>query len=296
MEELELKKYQTAGRIGAEIKEEVLKMIKPGMKILEVAEFIENEIRKRGGKPAFPVNISINELAAHYTPCHQDEQIINATDFVKIDIGVHVDGYIGDMAFTYSANDNNLISASQQVLDAGISVLKPGVTVGEIGKAIEEKAKSLNIGLITNLTGHTLERYVFHGTPSIPNIENRSDYQLHIGEVVALEPFVVRSNGSVKETSVKEIFRYLQDKSVRLPEARKILELARDEYERFPFAKRWLYEHFSPVKISIALRELERVHAIESYPVLKDMRGIPIAQTEDTIVIRDKPLITTRLI
>jgi len=295
MDENEIQKYKRAGKIGAEIKRDALKMIKPGMKILELANFIEGEIKKNGAKPAFPVNISINEIAAHYTPSYDDDRSIQEGDLVKIDMGTHVDGYISDMAFTYCSKENPLIKGVQEVLDSAIKILKPNLTVGEIGKHIEAKVKSLGLGLIVNLSGHTLERHVFHGSPSIPNIVNNSQYKLSVGEVIALEPFVCQINGNVKETNVCEIYRYLQNKSVRSSEGRKILELARDEYEGFPFAKRWLHEFFSPVKISIALRELERVNAIESYPVLKDMRNTPIAQAEDTIIIQDLPIITTRL-
>ncbi|MFH1364723.1 MAG: type II methionyl aminopeptidase [Candidatus Aenigmatarchaeota archaeon] len=294
MDENVLKKYITAGKIAAEVKSDVLKIIKPGMKILDLAEFIEGELKKKGAKPAFPVNISINEIAAHYTPSHDDTKIIQPGDLVKIDIGTQVDGYVGDMAFTYSSEKNPLISAAEEVLESAIQILKPGITVGEIGKAIEEKANSLGFGLIVNLTGHTLDKHVFHGTPSIPNVDNDSKYELKNDEVIAIEPFLVKTNGYVKESSPTEIYRYLQDKSVRLPEARKILQITRDDYEKFPFAKRWLHEFFSPVKISMALRELERVSAIESYPVLKDMRIVPISQAEHTIIIQDNPIVTTR--
>jgi len=288
-----LDKYVEAGRICSEVKKRVLKIIKPGMKILDLAELIEKEIEKLGGKPAFPPNISINDIAAHYTPSFGDERIINTDDLVKIDIGVHIDSYIGDMAFTYCSKSNKLIRCAEEALKAGIDVIKPGVRLSEISKAIHDKIIESGFGVIVNLTGHTLDRYVFHGSPSIPNIETESRHIFKEGDVIALEPFVAEDNGYVKDSSPIEIYRYLQDKPVRLLEARKILDMAKNQFSSLPFAKRWLYKYFSHVKISLALKQLESVGAVETYPVLKEINGRKIAQAEHTIIVDKEPIITT---
>lgn len=290
-----LKKYKLAGQIDAKVTASVLVAAKPGARLLDLAELAERKIKELGGMPAFPVNISVNDLAAHYTPTPNDQTVINPGDVVKIDIGTHVDGYIGDMAVTYCSERNPLVDASQKVLQAAIDVARPGATPSEIGSAIESKAKDLGFGVIVNLTGHGLDRFVFHGFPSIPNTSVGSDYQFQDGDVIAIEPFVTASNSQVKESGFTEIYRYLMDKPVRLLEARKILAMARDQWMGLPFAKRWLSIDFSPIKISMALRQLEQVEAIESYPALKHVSGQAISQAEHTIIIKDKPIITTLL-
>ncbi len=295
MEPEVLEKYKKAGRICAEIKKEVFPKLKPGMLILELAEEIEKKIRDKGGKPAFPVNISINDVAAHYTPTLNDETKIGEGELVKVDVGVHVDGYIGDMAFTYCSKPSPLISGAEKVLEKAIGVIKPGVTVAEIGNAIEKAVSELKLGVIVNLTGHTLQRFVFHGRPSIPNVSNNINFSFKEGDVIALEPFITESNGFIKESGAVEIYRHLMDRPVRLTEARKILAMARDEWHSLPFAKRWLYKKFSPVKVSMALRQLEMVGAIETYPVLKEAEGKPIAQAEHTIIVEKEPVVTTRI-
>ena len=288
-------KYLKAGRICAEIRDELSGMLKPGTGLLKIAETIDRKIHEKGGKPAFPVNISVNEIVAHYTPSASDARTINPGDLMKIDIGVHVDGYIGDMAFTYCSEPSSLIKCCEKCIEAALEVIRPGVTVSRISKAIEDTAKNDGLGLIVNLTGHTLERYVFHGSPSIPNVQNTSTHKFKEGDVIALEPFVTQSNGFVKDSGTVEIYRYLMDRPVRLPEARKILALAREEYSELPFAKRWLYRHFSPVKVSLALRQLEAAGAIETYPVLREIEGKKVAQSEHTIIVMDEPVVTTRL-
>ncbi len=295
MEKEALEKYIKAGMICAEIRQEVSGMLRPGAKLLSLAEEIEKKIQHKGGKPAFPVNISVNEITAHYTPPFNDERVIGKGDLVKIDIGVHVDGYIGDMAFTYCSDPNPLVKCSEECVQAAIGVIKPGVMISQISKAIEDCAKGHGFGIIVNLTGHTLERYVFHGSPPIPNVSNNSNHKFKEGDVIAIEPFVTNSNGYVKDSGNVEIYRYLRDRPVRLPEARKILELAREEYHELPFAKRWLFKQFSPIKVSLAIRQLEAAGALESYPVLKETEGRPVAQSEHTIIVKDEPIVTTRL-
>ena len=130
MEKEILEKYLKAGKIGAGARALALEKARPGLNILELAEAIEDFIIKNGARPAFPVNISINELAAHYTPAPDEKRTIQPGDLVKIDIGVEVEGYIGDLAFTYCSEKSPLIDAANKAVKAGIAVIKPGVTVG----------------------------------------------------------------------------------------------------------------------------------------------------------------------
>ena len=109
-------KYIKAGRIAAEVREASRELILPDANIFDVAEKIEKMIRDRGAEPAFPVNISINDVAAHYTPMNKDEIKIKKGDVVKVDIGTHVDGYVGDTAYTISLDKKHekLVEASQE--------------------------------------------------------------------------------------------------------------------------------------------------------------------------------------
>ena len=290
-----LEKYKKAGRLAAQARNLAIGMCRPGVKLLDIAERAEEHIIRNGGRPAFPVNISVNDIAAHYTPMHGDGKVVEEEDLVKIDVGAHVDGYIGDTAATWSSGSHELVKAVERVLRDAIKVLRPGVTVGEIGSAIEGSAESQGVGLILNLTGHTLDRYVFHGQPAILNTSNDSRHAFREGDVIAIEPFTCHDNGHVKEGGVTEIYRFLQRRPVRLPEARRILELAEGDYRSLPFAKRWLYKEVSPVKVALAMRQLESVMALEPYSVLREVSGMSIAQAEHTIIIQGKPLVTTRL-
>ncbi len=295
MEKEVIDKYRKAGRIAGEARELALRKTRPGVKLLDIAEEVKAYIIRKGAQPAFPLNVSVNDIAAHYTPTYNDERVIGKDDLVKLDVGAHVDGYIGDTAATWSARPHDLVKAVERVLKDAIKILKPGTRVGEIGTTIQESADAQGVGLISNLTGHGLDRYVFHGEPSIMNTRNDSGHVLKEGDVIAIEPFTCPTNGFVKESGTTEIYRFLQRRPVRLPEARKILDIAENKYHSLPFAKRWLYKEVSPIKVSLAMRQLEGVMALEPYPVLREVSGKPIAQAEHTIIIQDKPIVTTMI-
>ena len=106
-----------AGKISEQVKEWIRPQIKKGMLLLELAEKIEEKIIELGGKPAFPVNLSIDEIAAHYTPSHNDESVCQG--LLKVDLGVHVKGWVSDTSFSVdlenSEENKRLINNNQMV-------------------------------------------------------------------------------------------------------------------------------------------------------------------------------------
>ncbi|RLG56859.1 MAG: type II methionyl aminopeptidase, partial [Candidatus Hydrothermarchaeota archaeon] len=193
MKEESLSYYKKAGEIAKEVLEEGLKKIKPGVKLLEVAEFVEARIIEKGGKPAFPCNISVNEIAAHYSPTAWDERTFEKGDLVKLDIGVHVNGYIADVAKSIDlgnkGENKKLIEASEEALKNAIDMIKPGVKTSEIGETIEETIKGFGFVPVSNLTGHQLQRWRLHGGMFIPNVKIRGGEEIKEGDVIAIEPF-----------------------------------------------------------------------------------------------------------
>jgi methionyl aminopeptidase len=296
MEKEILEKYIKAGEIAAEVLGYAKGIVKKDMLVVELAEKIEKKISELGAKPAFPVNISINDMTAHYHPAINDKTVIKEEDYVKIDIGVHIDGYIGDTAATVRlAGKDELIKCSEKMLENAIKIIRPGITVGEIGETIENTTKEFGFNPIRNLTGHSLDRYDVHAGLTIPNIKTDSKYQLREDEVIAIEPFCTEGNGLVKDSGSALIFRWIMNRPSRLEEARKILELARDKYEKLPFAKRWIQKEISPLKVELALKELIAVNALYGYQPLREVSSKPVAQSEHSVIVKEKPIILTIL-
>jgi methionyl aminopeptidase len=296
MEKEILDKYIKAGRIAAQVRDYAQLLVKKDALVVDIAEEIEKKIFDLGGRSAFPVNISINNMAAHYHPVLNDKLTIKEEDYVKIDVGVHVDGYIGDTASTIRVDcKDDLIICSEKMLENAIKIIRTGITIGEIGEVIENTAKEFGFNPIRNLTGHSLGHYDVHAGLTLPNVKNDSKYQLREDDVIAIEPFCTSGNGLVKDSGSPLIFRWINDRPTRMTESRKILEMARDRFERLPFAKRWIQKEFSPIKVELSLKELTAANALYGYQPLREVSGKPVAQSEHTLIIRDKPIVTTLL-
>jgi len=295
MEKEVLEKYKKAGEICKEAKELARKELKVGTKVLDLAEKIESFIKKKGAKPAFPVNISINDIAAHYSPDIDDETIIKGGDLVKVDIGVHVDGYIADSAFSVCVGEKShvLITAAEETLKEVLKAIKPEVTVEELSTIIEEVVSSFDVNPIRNLAGHSLERYIQHGGLSIPNSKVPIKQKIKEGTAIGMEVFTTTGEGWVKESSPTLIYRFLRPVPVRLRTSRLIMGFIVDNFQTLPFAKRWLRKIGPKASLELALRELVSKGAISEYPPLREKSGKPVAQAEETVIVLDKPVITT---
>lgn len=288
MDKIEFEKYVKAGKILKQVQAKARKIIEPEKKLLEIAEELEKEIFSLEGKPAFPVNLSRNHEAAHYTPSIGDEIVLNSTDVLKVDIGVHVDGFIADAAFTLNFSNDfaKMIEASEKALENALSTAELGVEVGKIGKEIEKTIKSYGFNPVQNLSGHGLQKFEAHAVPTIPNIGQYANKKLEEGMAIAIEPFATNGKGFVKEETQAEIFSLNKIQMARNPHSRKILEFASKEFKELPFAERWLQKiDLTEFQRKTALRELIQKKCIQTYPILSEEKGKIVTQTESTLAI-----------
>ncbi|UOY10635.1 type II methionyl aminopeptidase [Methanonatronarchaeum sp. AMET6-2] len=285
-----LEKTRQAGEILREIKKEVKPDIQVGTSLLEIAEKIEEKTRKKGGQPAFPTNISINNLAAHYTPTNNDQTQIQKGDIVKIDIGVHIDGQIADSAFTLDFGENDkLIEAAEKALEKAIKTAEngAGTPINEISSAIEYEIKKRDLQPVVNLTGHGLDQYQTHVDPSIPNIKTNNNNKLKEGQVIAIEPFATNGSGRVTEKGNPEIYSLTDPKTkTRNREARKLIKTIKNQYKTLPFAKRWINQKQHP-KLKYTLKKLTQKGALRGYAPLYDNENTKVSQAEHTLIIHE---------
>jgi methionyl aminopeptidase len=284
-------KNREAGEILAQVRDEAAEMVDVGVKHLDVAEFAEERIRELGGEPAFPVNISIDEEAAHATPAPGDETTFGE-EMVNLDIGVHIDGWLADTAVTVDLSGNpELAEAPAEALDAALELVEPGVQTGDIGAAVEEVIDGYGFNPVVNLTGHGLGHWEQHTAPSIPNRAVSSGVTLEVGDVVAIEPFATDGSGKVHEGADEEIFSLQKEASVRNRQARQALEQIVSEFKTLPFARRWL----TTDRAQMALRRLKQRGVVHGYPVLKENDGFLVSQKEHTVIVtEDGCEVTTR--
>jgi len=286
-----LEKYRSAGRILAEVLAEARPKIETGASLLDVANFVEDAIRCKGGHPAFPCNISLDRNAAHYTPSPKDLSTFGES-MVKLDVGVHVDGYIADAAITIDLSGHDkLTEASKAALEAALEIVRPGADTAQIGKVIEETITGYGYRPVHNLTGHGLSRYQAHDEPAVPNKAMEKGTVLKEGDVIAIEPFATNGSGRISEGPINEIYGFSAPRPVRLPAARSLLKEITENYRTLPFARRWLKGE----RAEYALMLLLRSGAVHTYPVLWEVEGSLVSQAEHTVVILEEGCeVTTR--
>ena len=291
-----LEKYEEAGRIASKVRERMRSVVKEGMRIVKICEEAEEAIRRMGGKPAFPCNVSVNEVAAHYTSPLGDERTIPEGSIVKIDIGVHVDGYIADTAATVCFNPEyeEMVQTSQIALETAIRTIRPGIFTSELGSKVQRVIESRGFKPISNLTGHQIGRYMIHAGKSLPNVSHVSFRRIREGEVYAIEPFVttLEAEGKVIEGNESHIFRFLKRKNPKQRESKKLLRFIEKKFRTLPFAKRWLKKY--GVLDESAFMDLLESRCLLAYPVFVEASGKYVAQFEHTVYIdKDGPVVLT---
>lgn len=289
-------KYKKAGKIAAQAREYGKKLCKEGALLLDIAEKVEARILELGGKLAFPCDVSVNEIAAHYSPIYHDHETLKQGDLVKIDVGAHIDGYIADTAATVSVGENEentrLIKAAEETLAKAIELVKPGAILGEIGKEIENSITSHGFASVKNLTGHSLECYNVHGGIRVPNFASGDKTKLKAGQAIAIEPFPTTGAGWVVEGKGCEVYAIVGSGNIR--QGKEILKYIKDYYKTLPFSKRDLAKKFGILKTNLALRSLLSNKIIKEYSLLKEKRNGKVGQAEHTILVLDKPIIITK--
>lgn len=286
-----LEGYKKAGQISKKIKEFIRPKIVSGAKLLELVELAEKKIIELGGKPGFPVNISLNNIAAHYTPPPGDSTQIQEGDIVKFDFGVHIDGYSVDTAFTVSLNNEptlkNLVKASEEAVTNAIKKIKHGITTNILGQTIEETVRNYGFKPVINLQGHRIERWDLHAGKSIPCISQPTGSTMEEGEIYAVEVFVSNGEGIIHaQQSNTQIFQLIPTERkipLRTTSAKRILGYLIREFKTLPFSRFQVHQEF-PQSV-FGLLELIKTNKLEQHNILSERKGFYIAQTEHTILV-----------
>lgn len=289
--------FKRAGEIAKRIKTELLpQIIKPEENILKIAEAIEEAMQRNNAKPAFPTNIAIDSVAAHYTPLEEKdkETVLPSDKIIKIDFGVHVNGYPVDNAISYYFGDNDelreMIKTAKEAFYKAFEIIKPGIELTQIGQVIEDYVTDRGFKVIENLNGHKLDQYVLHGEKEIPvSSKTKTPGKFEKEEVYAMEIFVTKGAGWAKAIDDIRIYSVPEELPRRLPihlkPARLVLNEVIRERRGLPFTPRWLLKKFSYPEVRIAIASLERTGVLIPYPVLVEKADAPVAQYEETIII-----------
>ena len=286
MDESVRQKLRLAGKVAAEARTLGVSLCKEGASLLDIAERIERHMRSHGAPPAFPTCLSIDHIAAPYSPVHDDRLTLKRGNVVKLDLGAQVDGYIADTAVSVEIATRNwteLIKASEQALETAIEVCRPNTPTRLIGAAIERAIESYGFKPISNLTGHTIERYNLHAGKSVPNVGGVGDEVVESGDTLAIEPFSTNGAGKVEGRKSGNIYRLLSTREIAPQPLNDFLHQVHEHFKTLPFSERWAYA--LDAKAPAHLGRLLRAGRIMTYESLVDVgRGI-VAQTEHTMIV-----------
>lgn len=187
---------------------EIAKVIRPGIKTIELNKLAETFIRDNGGIPAFlnyhgfpySLCISLNDQVVHGFP---GEHVLVDGDLVSVDCGVVLNKYYGDSAFTFAIGEvsdtvKTLMRVTRESLDKGVEKAVAGMRVGDIGYAVQEHAEKYRFGVVKELVGHGVGLQL-HEKPEVPNYGKRgSGTKLEEGMVIAIEPMINAGRAGVK--------------------------------------------------------------------------------------------------
>jgi methionine aminopeptidase type II len=279
--------------------------IKPGMKMIDICERLEDTARKlikENGLEAglaFPTGCSLNHCAAHYTPNNGDTTVLSYDDVCKIDFGTHINGRIIDCAFTLTFNPkyDNLLTAVREATNTGIRESGIDACLGEIGAAIQEVMESYEVELdgktypvkaIRNLNGHSVAPYHIHAGKTVPIVKGGDSTRMEEGEFFAIETFGSTGKGVVHDDM--ECSHYMKDFDadhvpLRVAKARQLLNVINQNFGTLAFCRRWL-DRLGQTKYLMALKNLCAAGIVEAHPPLCDIKGSYTAQFEHTLYLR----------
>jgi methionyl aminopeptidase len=286
-----------AGALAKEVRSFGKSLIIKGASYMDVIAKITQKIVDLGARPAFPPQLALNEVAAHFLP-QPGEDIIFSDQLIKLDVGVCYEGAIGDCAVTVdlSGNYQKLIEAAEAALLNAEQSVKVGQPVREIGKIIEETISSYGFKPVKNLCGHGLGEYKIHMAPSIPNCDDQSTAVIKPGMTFAIEPFATNGKGFIHEKGIPAIFSFATARPLQSSLARSVLAKIRT-FSGLPFASHDLLgKDWSLLEVNAALDELIKAGVISGYRPLVEIEEGMVAQAENSVLVDEKGnvLITTR--
>ncbi|MCL4231620.1 MAG: type I methionyl aminopeptidase [Dehalococcoidia bacterium] len=213
----ELRVMREAGQVVGETLARIREMVRPGLNLLEVEQFVRDEFRRRGARetflnyqpspkyPPYPSNIciSINDELVHGIPCDRE---LAEGDVVSFDLGATYKGYVGDAAITVAVGEvsptaRRLIDVTENALRAGIEAAGTGKFLNDICGAIEDSITPSGFGIVRQYVGHGVGRDM-HEEPQVPNYRMRfRGTPLRTGLVLALEPMVTTGSPETYEAA-----------------------------------------------------------------------------------------------
>ncbi|KAL4884440.1 MetAP 2-2 [Aspergillus karnatakaensis] len=309
-----LDNYRKAAEIHRQVRKWTQENVKPGQGLTEIAVDIEDGVRALLGNAGldpgdslksgmgFPTGLSLNNCVAHYTPNPgQKEIILQQKDVMKVDFGVHINGWIVDSAFTMSFDPiyDNLLAAVKDATNTGLRTAGIDVRISDVSAAIQEAMESYEVEIggktfpvkaVRNITGHDIKQYRIHGGKSIPFVKNSDQTKMEEGEVFAIETFGSTGRGAIHDDvgvyGYGKSYDAPSHVSLPLASARNVWKTINENFGTIVFCRRYL-DRLGLERYLAGMNSLVQHGVVDVYPPLIDIKGSYSAQFEHTVLLRE---------
>jgi len=304
-----LDKYQAAGKICNAVLEKVIAKCVPGANIADICEFgdkeIDSEVAKVYNKKklekgiAFPTCVSVNEVCGHFSPVKSEPHNLKDGDVAKIDLGVHIDGFIAQVAHTVVVSSDpkkvvegrkaDVILAAYNALQAAVRTITPGATNNQVTDVVAKVAESYKCNPIEGVLSHEVKKHLIDGNNCIINKntfdQKVDEHEFQVHEVYGLDVFVSTGEGKCKETEFRTtVFKRAIERSysLKLKASRAFFAEVTERFPTLCFSLR-AFEDETGAKLGI--NEAVKHDLFHPYPVLTEKSGEFVAQFKATVVI-----------
>jgi curved DNA binding protein len=301
-----LDKYQAAGKIVNAVLERVIAKATAGASVAEICEFGDKELdaelakvyakKKMEKGIAFPTCVSANEIAGHYSPLKSETTTLKDGDLVKIDLGVHIDGFIAVAAHTVVVGGQavdgkkaDVVLAAYNALQGALRTMKPGNTNYDVTDVIGQVAESYKCQPLEGVLSHELKKHLLDGNNVIINKatfdQKVEEHEFNLNEVFGLDVFVSTGEGKTKETEYRStIYKRAIERTytLKLKASRAFYAEAVDKYPTMAFTLRSFADETSA---KLGVSEAVKHDLFHAYPVLTEKAGEFIAHFKYTVAI-----------
>uniref|UniRef100_A0AAZ3RCL4 Peptidase M24 domain-containing protein n=1 Tax=Oncorhynchus tshawytscha TaxID=74940 RepID=A0AAZ3RCL4_ONCTS len=304
----------TKYKMGAEIANQALKAVveaaRAGVTVVSLCETGDAFIMAETGKVfrkekdlkkgiAFPTSVSVNNCVCHFSPLKSDPEItLKDGDLIKIDLGVHVDGFISNLAHSFVVGDAPLtgrkadvIKAAHLCAEAALRLVKPGNQNSQVTEAWNKIAKSFKCSAIEGMLSHQLKQHVIDGEKTI--IQNPTDLQrkdhekaeFEVHEVYAVDVLISTGEGKAKDAGQRTtIYKRDPDKQygLKMKTSRSFFSEVERRFDAMPFTLRAFEDE---AKARLGVVECAKHELLQPFNVLHEKEGEFVAQFKFTVLL-----------
>mmetsp|Transcript_29198 Transcript_29198/g.54660 ORF Transcript_29198/g.54660 Transcript_29198/m.54660 type:complete len:387 (-) Transcript_29198:138-1298(-) len=302
-------KYKKAAEIANNALLAVIKSIKVGGKVVDACQVGDDYIMEQTGKVynkarprvekgiGFPTCVSVNHIVGHFSPLSDDTSTFKDGDLVKIDLGVHIDGYVAVAAHTIVVGDKpatgkkaDVLMAAHVAAECAIRMLRPGGKNENMTKMFTQVADDFKVNVVQGVLSHQLERNIIDGEKVIAskfdpeNPESKVEFEFDQNEVYAIDIVMSSGDGKPKEFEQRmTVFKRDMESTyqLKMKASRAVFSDIKERFGAFPFTMRAMDEK----KGKFGIRECLTHSLVQGYPVLQEKDGEVVAHIKFTALL-----------